>query len=590
MSDRGAFGRTGIAEALRTSITAKLVAGGLLVAVGGLALVGWGASNTNGLTSALERGQAVAKAREAVGDAERSLSALNGTAYRALHAGTAGHAGERREVQQDLAAGRTALLEALQRDDALILDKPLKDALASYEADSRAYLGQIENLVPAALRDPVGAEGDLDRSERAFAALVESGRGTREALVRTGSADSDGINAELAKSQTLLWVAALCTLLMVAAFIYYLHVRIIRPVIRIARSLSGQTEAEFGTSAARSDEIGELARSAIAFRDQTLAAQTAERERLAAEEQARRERVEAEEQAERAAREAAESERRRALVATGEDLERRVSGIARQVSETTARLKQVADDLASAAQGSRLETAAAAAAAKQTLDGVVTIAEAADELVISINEVSARIGDVAGSGNVVRGLTNTAEAHMSELGDAADRITSITELIGSIAARTNLLALNASIEAARAGEAGRGFAVVAGEVKDLAGQTASAVSEIDSLLSAIVQVTRNTGHSIAEVADAIDNLTGATSSIATAAQQQGHATHEITRTIHQSSAGTEAMRENLASMDSKAQLTEKNAAIVLDAANELDSKAAELGREISQFIAQAKAA
>ncbi|MFT5695198.1 MAG: methyl-accepting chemotaxis protein [Myxococcota bacterium] len=61
----------------------------------------------------------------------------------------------------------------------------------------------------------------------------------------------------------------------------------------------------------------------------------------------------------------------------------------------------------------------------------------------------------------------------------------ITEIITSVAHRTNLLSLNASIEAARAGEAGRGFSVVADEIRKLSESAGRSADEISKLIHEI---------------------------------------------------------------------------------------------------------
>jgi methyl-accepting chemotaxis protein len=86
------------------------------------------------------------------------------------------------------------------------------------------------------------------------------------------------------------------------------------------------------------------------------------------------------------------------------------------------------------------------------------------------------------SHQVVNGVGN----EIAEFVEQTKSIIRLTADVNAIAEQTNLLALNAAIEAARAGDHGRGFAVVAGEVRDLAGRSAEAASEIDSIVTKIV--------------------------------------------------------------------------------------------------------
>jgi methyl-accepting chemotaxis protein len=88
-----------------------------------------------------------------------------------------------------------------------------------------------------------------------------------------------------------------------------------------------------------------------------------------------------------------------------------------------------------------------------------------------------------------RGLTALGElvAAIERMKVSAETTAKVARTIHEIAARTNLLAMNAQIEAARAGAAGQGFAVVAKEVKALATRSAEGARSTSSLVEASVR-------------------------------------------------------------------------------------------------------
>ncbi|QQE75452.1 methyl-accepting chemotaxis protein [Brevibacillus composti] len=83
----------------------------------------------------------------------------------------------------------------------------------------------------------------------------------------------------------------------------------------------------------------------------------------------------------------------------------------------------------------------------------------------------------------IQGAVEATTQVIHALEQRSREISQITGAITDIASQTNLLALNASIEAARAGEHGRGFAVVAGEVRKLAEGSNAAAQQIVAMIN-----------------------------------------------------------------------------------------------------------
>ena len=104
--------------------------------------------------------------------------------------------------------------------------------------------------------------------------------------------------------------------------------------------------------------------------------------------------------------------------------------------------------------------------------------------------------------------------------------------IASIAAQTNLVALNAAIEAARAAEAGRGLAVVSGEVRKLSNLSAAAGKTITStvetvnvsIATVLTQAEQYARHDAAVVDHSEKTILRVLSEFGSSAEQLSHST------------------------------------------------------------------
>ena len=112
-----------------------------------------------------------------------------------------------------------------------------------------------------------------------------------------------------------------------------------------------------------------------------------------------------------------------------------------------------------------------------------------EELTALNKSVEAVAGDSTEQTMKINDYAETGKKSLTRMNDTIKKIETsskemknIISMISDISDRINLLSLNAAIESARAGDAGRGFAVVADEISKLADQTASSISEIDTLI------------------------------------------------------------------------------------------------------------
>ncbi|MCU1255080.1 MAG: methyl-accepting chemotaxis sensory transducer [Candidatus Angelobacter sp.] len=212
---------------------------------------------------------------------------------------------------------------------------------------------------------------------------------------------------------------------------------------------------------------------------------------------------------------------------------------ASNVSETSASIDEMVASIQRVADTAKVLLDISQRSRDEVHNGINTMEKATDGL----SRINASIG-------------SSAEI-ISALGQRADDIGKIIEVIDDLAEQTNLLALNAAIEAARAGEHGLGFAVVADEVRKLAEKSAQSTREISELIQSIQKEARkavdnmeksttivNEGLSLGgDLSGALKKISSVVSEVYKFAQEIGAATNEQSHGSSQIAKATTRLNE-----------------------------------------------
>ena len=337
--------------------------------------------------------------------------------------------------------------------------------------------------------------------------------------------------------------------------------------MRLLAEGAGETDVP---GVARVDELGDMARAVLVFKDGMLS------------------KHELQESQEREHK--AKEQRSQNIDLLVRKFDADATDVLETVTSAASDLADTAQAMSASAKKAGTQAASAAAASNQTTANVETVATAAEELTASIEEIGRQVVQAASIAGKAVHEAETTSSMVSGLAGSAQKIGDVVNLINDIAGQTNLLALNATIEAARAGEAGKGFAVVANEVKNLANQTAKATEDISAQVATVQRETQDAVGAIERILDIIGEISDISTTIASAVEEQGGSTQEIARSIQQAARGTQEVNDNIIGVTGAATEAGTVSRQVLQSGDQLARQAEKLRGEVDSFLANVKQA
>ncbi len=359
----------------------------------------------------------------------------------------------------------------------------------------------------------------------------------------------------------LLFAAAAAAMLLLARAMVVLPLR--RAVLATQRLAQGDVAVEL-QKATTADEVGDLARALIVFREALIENRSFEASRAVADQERR--------------------VRQEALENLARDFNLSVSGQLETVSRAANNLNGSAQQLSASAARTGERSQLVEGSAQQAQQNAGIVASAAEQLAASCREIAIQIQRSSTTTEDLVSHADRARTLVDELTSVVVGTGQVIELINTVAGQTNLLALNATIEAARAGEAGKGFAVVAQEVKALAAQTSRATGDITSRIEAVHQSAKGATDIIQQMADLVNQVDQTSSAIAAAVTQQVAATEEISRNIAEAARSTDTVFHGIGEVREDAVAAGSVANNLQGAATALTEQAAVLKVDVDHFV------